>query len=445
MRILFALAFALFLFACTARKDENILNPSQLQSHFIHVRADRDTVVRTPKGAVLTIAAGTFQQDLDLEVKEAYSMPDIVLAGLVTESNGSSLRSGGMLYLQTKEGKDAVLQKPIGVQIPTASVEEGMALYRGEIKNEGINWVQSDTVQPSVSAMVLQEGKALYLANCATCHGIQKQFTGPALAGVQRRGPWSDSGKLVQWVHNPGRFIPTTSYTRNLVASYNGQIMPSFPQLSPDALNSILAFVNNEASKLITDTFQRPFITANDTTVVASDTFKFSSPNDTLPENPQSLLSLRNGFTDVLEGSGFYRFEIRTLGWFNVDQGVAGLPGTTLCEVNVKLKGAVHPADLYVYAFFPAHRNLSVGYPSAEGRFSFDKLDGKIPLYLGEKGVVIAFGRGEKGFYFGKTAFVVKPAQELSLTLEVVTEKEMINLLKEESREDLQIGMKKDE
>ena len=39
-----------------------------------------------------------------------------------------------------------------------------------------------------------QDGKALFQANCASCHAVNKKLTGPALAGVEDR--WPDKAKL---------------------------------------------------------------------------------------------------------------------------------------------------------------------------------------------------------------------------------------------------------
>src|SRR5205085_12479966 len=76
----------------------------------------------------------------------------------------------------------------------------------------------------SYTIIQAQEGKTIFQANCATCHAIDKDLTGPALRGVNERGPWTNRANLIKWVHNPGAFIPTTPYTTQLAASRNGQI-----------------------------------------------------------------------------------------------------------------------------------------------------------------------------------------------------------------------------
>ncbi len=93
-------------------------------------------------------------------------------------------------------------------------------------------------------------GKNLFSANCQTCHSIAKELTGPALAGVESRGPWTERANLVKWMKNPAAFIPTTKYTTDLAAKYNGQVMPSFSQLSETEVNQIFDYVK-EASAVI--------------------------------------------------------------------------------------------------------------------------------------------------------------------------------------------------
>ncbi|MFL5788111.1 MAG: c-type cytochrome, partial [Flavisolibacter sp.] len=73
-----------------------------------------------------------------------------------------------------------------------------------------------------------QSGQQIFQANCATCHSLDKPLTGPALRGVESRGPWTNRANLHKWVHSPAAFIPTTPYTQSLKNQY-GQIMPDQP------------------------------------------------------------------------------------------------------------------------------------------------------------------------------------------------------------------------
>jgi cytochrome c2 len=87
-----------------------------------------------------------------------------------------------------------------------------------------------------------QSGEQIFKANCQTCHALDKNLTGPALRGVEERGPWTERANLVKWVHNPAAFIPTTPYTQELQKTY-GSIMPSFPQLSEADINAVFDWI----------------------------------------------------------------------------------------------------------------------------------------------------------------------------------------------------------
>ena len=76
-----------------------------------------------------------------------------------------------------------------------------------------------------------QDGKALFSANCASCHAVNKKLTGPALAGVEDR--WPDKQNLYAWIKNSAAFLKTGDpYATNLYNEYNKVAMNNFPGLS---------------------------------------------------------------------------------------------------------------------------------------------------------------------------------------------------------------------
>lgn len=97
----------------------------------------------------------------------------------------------------------------------------------------------------SVSA---QDGQAIFQANCASCHAINKNLTGPALAGVEGRGPWSDRKQLYAWIHNPAKYMSTDPYTQGLKQQYGGVLMTAFPQLAEKEIDAIIDYVNKTAA-----------------------------------------------------------------------------------------------------------------------------------------------------------------------------------------------------
>jgi len=62
-----------------------------------------------------------------------------------------------------------------------------------------------------------QDGKALFMQNCASCHAMDKQLTGPALAGAAER--WNDDKMLHAWIKNNQKVI--ASGYPHAVAIYN--------------------------------------------------------------------------------------------------------------------------------------------------------------------------------------------------------------------------------
>jgi len=88
-----------------------------------------------------------------------------------------------------------------------------------------------------------QDGKALFMANCAACHNPIKDATGPALQGIDGRAPSKEW--IHNWVHNSGTVIASgDKYANDLFAKWNKMAMPPFPQLSPAEIDAIVTYVN---------------------------------------------------------------------------------------------------------------------------------------------------------------------------------------------------------
>jgi cytochrome c2 len=103
-----------------------------------------------------------------------------------------------------------------------------------------------------------QDGQTLFQQNCASCHAINKVLTGPALAGVESRGPWSDRKQLYAWIHNPPGFMQKDAYTQGLKQQFNGTMMTPFPQLSEKEIDAIIGYVGKAATASQTATTKPP-------------------------------------------------------------------------------------------------------------------------------------------------------------------------------------------
>ncbi len=92
-----------------------------------------------------------------------------------------------------------------------------------------------------------QDGKTLFTSNCASCHNVLKDGTGPALAGVEDR--WPDKAKLHAWIKNNQAFLKTgDAYANALYLKYNKTAMNLFPSLSDKEIDAILGYINTTAA-----------------------------------------------------------------------------------------------------------------------------------------------------------------------------------------------------
>ncbi len=69
------------------------------------------------------------------------------------------------------------------------------------------------------------DGAALFKANCASCHKIDKDFTGPALKGWKDRVPAGDW--IYKWIENPA--AQNDPYATTLKAKWKPIVMTAFP------------------------------------------------------------------------------------------------------------------------------------------------------------------------------------------------------------------------
>jgi len=89
-----------------------------------------------------------------------------------------------------------------------------------------------------------QDGKALFQANCASCHNPLKDATGPALKGMDERVPSKDW--LYKWVHNSAAVIASgDKYANELYNKWNKTAMTSFPNLTEADIDAIVVYVNS--------------------------------------------------------------------------------------------------------------------------------------------------------------------------------------------------------
>src|SRR6218665_1888869 len=136
MKLVLFLSISIFILTSCNTKSTYVFKTSNLESSFITINPDSAYRLKTAKGSIIKIAAGTFKtrEKVDIEIKEAFSMQDILLAGLSTQSNGRPLQSGGMVYFKASaKGKELDFNKPVEISIPSDTYDANMKLFKGEV------------------------------------------------------------------------------------------------------------------------------------------------------------------------------------------------------------------------------------------------------------------------------------------------------------------------
>lgn len=108
----------------------------------------------------------------------------------------------------------------------------------------------SISVSISVQAQddpLVQQGQALYDANCKQCHAFDEVVVGPALKDAHKR--WKE-GELIKFILKPQEYITTAGnpYAKQLYEQYK-QFMPNHTFLSNDEVKSIIAYIKAESEK----------------------------------------------------------------------------------------------------------------------------------------------------------------------------------------------------
>jgi mono/diheme cytochrome c family protein len=94
------------------------------------------------------------------------------------------------------------------------------------------------------SDIFAQDGKALFKANCSSCHTpTDKGGTGPGLKGVLGRIPAGDW--KYNWVHDPAGMIKAGDpYIATLYPAKYKTVMQAFPKLKNEEIDAILAWAD---------------------------------------------------------------------------------------------------------------------------------------------------------------------------------------------------------
>jgi cytochrome c551/c552 len=90
--------------------------------------------------------------------------------------------------------------------------------------------------------MAAQDGKALFDNNCATCHKVDKDLTGPALKGIEDRV--KDKKLLHEWIRNNSKVLASgNKYFNDLYVKWDKTPMTLFTSFTDPEIDAILKYI----------------------------------------------------------------------------------------------------------------------------------------------------------------------------------------------------------
>lgn len=110
------------------------------------IEGEKGTIVVCPKGCFKKANGEIVEENVQIELSEAFSLEDMLLSNLTTTSHGKLLETDGMIYFNaTANGEQLTINKdnPIHIEIPTTQRKAGMMAYKGIRDEKGnMNWIE---------------------------------------------------------------------------------------------------------------------------------------------------------------------------------------------------------------------------------------------------------------------------------------------------------------
>lgn len=465
MQKLLLLALLFYLCACSGPEPNAIatetdfpantyLKQENISSQYFEIDTRHDTTLTTRGGASIfipkdAIIAKDKRNIVKLELKEAYTIEDILKAGLRTKSGAQVLSSGGMIYLNTA---DATLSKGINVSIPSKNVKAGMQLFEGVPATDGnIDWQNPKPAVQNSFADSIALGRSIFNNNCASCHRPDKDATGPSLAFAPQR---RDKKWLKKFIKHSAAVIASGDLLANcMYTEWNKTAMTSFPDLTDAELEALYTFLNEE-SKQLNPADYPDFQKSLDSCKIYYETKRSlefqlkvlalnSSSKEALlvqnnaanqvnnaPETPEIAVTVSvpeyNMVVPKSETSTNYQFTINTFGWFNVDILIQGLPGFVSSNLKVSIGNKLE--TMYnIYLVLPEDMICTNGgfLKGSKEWYGFAADDGKIALPQNRKAYVLAFCEQEGKISFAIDSFSTGLDNVITLNAALITPAEM--------------------
>lgn len=481
--------------ACNTHKENYTpFSTNNLPVEKFTINTEKDTVLQTENRAFIKIAAGALENkngsSVTLEIKEAYSIEQIVRAGLFTQSNGQPLSSGGMIYINAAAGQEVTFKQKINVAIPADYLQAGMELYKGEEKTDGtVNWDKPDTLPGNKELKSIERGKILF-QKCAACHVIGKDATGPNLAQLKKRFSRMGENENLYYLHYmqvryerdkyfSGHFNSDSSKNtrhRDKIDIYKcnvrnmfGSVGQMFPELEKtETLRDVVNYIQNESDRLKLPLPQHAYLldcvdscelynrqTAELRRVKSlsqHERNKFIKDNGEMtvvkPDSVIKPFGELQGFVEKVSPEKFdatyYQFTISSFGWYNIDTLLNGNYDAKESELFVRITGK-YTERVNVFLIIPSVKVYGEGGPanSDSRKYAFFTTDGNISLPQNERAYILAVTEQDEKIAYGLKEFTTRLKQEFDVELKPSTKEQFESVIKSFDADRLHIKVDK--
>ncbi len=477
--IIILLASLALIISCNTGKKTSLLSkPDDMIADEYVINIDKDTTLVTKNGALLKIPKGSLVTDegntVTLEIKEAYSIQQMIQAGLTTQSNGNPLSSGGMIYINAAAEQKVTIKQSIKVAIPTNYLANNMKLFKGEPTEDGsINWNNPVTLPENKQVNQIEQGRVLFQSKCTNCHSIGENSTGPDLANILKRPHINKEGGYPGFHfrnadrYAGGHFLTTdtskyyhygsggSAYYCNLRQIF-GASATLFPDLTYDDILPVYSYIQNESNKR---SLPMPSHAYLDSCIDSCRVYK--EKVDTLQYRKQIAESIKG---ELIEKNGplvdikpdpampqgnaedstairsvdfdkkvspknydavYYQFTIESFGWFNIDMLLKNVNGVEESELFVRIVGE-YREKIKVFLIIPSEKVYGEGGPTGRNsdEFSFFYKNGKLPLPQNAKAYIMAVTETESSVAFALKEFTTGRQQQFDISLSASTKEE---------------------
>ncbi len=469
------LAISALIICCNtgAKKSGLLSKPDDLKADEYVINIDRDTTVETKNGALLKIPRGSLTTSqgntVTLEIKEAYSLQQMIMAGLTTQSDGEPLSSGGMIYINAKGGQDVRITQAIKVAIPADYLSDNMQLFKGEKNADGnIDWKEPTSLPKNKQLASVNGGQVLFQSKCANCHAIGQDMTGPNLAHFMKRFPIGNEGDGRYYDHafyqyrgeavlkadsinipdgdylnTYYHFDPYFIYKCNLRNMYGSMGPVLWTDTSDDNLLSIYRYIQNESDRknLLLPSHAYLKDCADSCVKFKQTVADIKNKKEAAKLKRKSLVDENGPLVDKKPDSTwgvtntpppdfdervspkyydavYYQFTIESFGWYNIDVLMKNVNGVEESELFVKIVGQ-YREKIKIFLIIPSVKVYGEGGPaeSDPDKFAFFYKNGKLPLPQNTDAYILAVTETEESIAFGIKKFTTSIRQELEMSL----------------------------